>query len=105
MTSSEVSSVDDRTRIYEMLADARRRQTLQVLCEADEPLALEDLAREVAAREGSDTGASEEEIERVLISLYHIHVPKLEANGIVEFDSSQRTVALSESSPPIERWL
>lgn len=105
MTASEISSADDETKLYDALANARRRQALRVLCESDAPLALADLAREVAAREESGTEASDEAIERVQISLYHVHLPKLEESGVVEFDPSQRTVSLAETSLPIERWL
>lgn len=88
-----------KTKIYRVLANSRRRHALQILCKSNSSIPLADLAADIASREldESDETDNEEYIERVLISLYHTHVPKLEDMGIVEFNATKRTVSLSDS--------
>lgn len=59
-------------------------------------MALADLADEVAARENGTpiTQTSAEEVKRIYISLYHTHVPKLEAADVVRYSQDQDMVAL-----------
>lgn len=72
--------------LYGALADVRRRTVLTVLRERDTPIAESQLARVLAAREASDTPAAitTADHERVQLSLHHVHLPHLEAVGLVE---------------------
>lgn len=85
-------------QLFDGLADRRRRYALAVLHEHDAPLALADLADEVATgwdgRRFAD--GSTGDVEQVYASLYHMHIPKLVEAGLVEYDASQDTVAATE---------
>lgn len=96
MVSSERPLDSDEARLHRVLANSRRRHVLDVLGESDSPVTLADLAADLASRESDET-ADRERIERVQISLYHNHVPKLDDVGIVEFDATERTVSLDDS--------
>lgn len=78
------------------LSNARRREALAVLREAAAPLALADLAADLAEREaGPAAGAPNyDAIQRRYVMLYHTHVPKLVDAGLVEFDADRRIVSL-----------
>ena len=84
--------------IFDALADSRRRYVLHRLDESDPPLALPDLAAEIAARENGapidDLPA--EVVEAVYVSLYHAHVPKLADLNVVEYDPDRELVSLAE---------
>ncbi|MFC4550360.1 MULTISPECIES: DUF7344 domain-containing protein [Halorussus] len=70
--------------VFELLASRHCRYALYELCE-HERLAVDDLARRVAARASDDpAGPDEESVERVEVRLHHAHLPKLETRGIVE---------------------
>lgn len=99
MTHSEQPLDGDEASVYRALAHSRRRRVLDVLSESDSPMALADLAADIASRESkeSEETADEASIERVQISLYHNHVPKLADASIVEFNASKRTVSLDDS--------
>lgn len=70
-------------------------------------MALSDLADEIA---GWEAGTETEEVprsavERVHVSLYHAHVPKLADAGIVNYDRDRDVVALSADGERLERFL
>lgn len=82
------------TNLYEVLANDRRRTTLATLTEVESPIDGETLARYVAEAEleASESGIPEETVERIHASLYHVHLPRLEAAGLVEYDPDRDVV-------------
>lgn len=83
-----------RDPFYELLSDRHRREVLSILAEFDRPMDLAELGDEIARGE-SDSDRCEG-INRVAVSLYHVHAPKLADENLVEFDPAARTVALTE---------
>jgi DNA-binding transcriptional ArsR family regulator len=77
--------------VLDCLADDRRRVVLTVLEAHGEPMPRRDLAQAVADREF--TPDQPVDAEDVLCSLHHVHLPKLEAAGLVECDDIAETVA------------
>ena len=100
----EITDADALDTLFEIFADRRRRYVLDCLQEHETPLALADVADEVAAREtGSPiTETSAEEVKRIYVSLYHNHVPKLENAGFVHYCQERDLVTLSEEVPDLE---
>jgi hypothetical protein len=89
-----------KDELFQILSNSRRRHIIYYLSEADEPLSLKRLATMIAAAE-SDTPESEitsEERQRVYISLYQTHLPKLEETGVVTYDEDERLVSLTEGA-------
>jgi hypothetical protein len=89
-------TVDD---LFDVLADERRRLALYCLDTRGGSVALAELAAEVARLErGIDEGEStrlpDEDVQPVYLDLYHAHVPKMEENGVVEYDPDTGTVGL-----------
>ena len=92
---------------YGVLADRRRRYVVESLGECQTPIAVADLAGEVATRERAAPTAeiSAEERERVSISLHHVHLPKLADWNVVEYDRERREVALSTEGERVESFV
>ncbi|AQL43901.1 hypothetical protein BV210_14840 [Halorientalis sp. IM1011] len=67
-----------------LLASRRRRRSLRLLREAEEPVVVGDLAERLAG--------SEADPRRVRAELYQCHLPRLTATGVVAFDSLLGTV-------------
>lgn len=87
--------------LLEALAHARRRSVCEVLATADrEFLPLEELSERVASRrhDGADGPA---EPRAVRIELHHVHLPKLDEAGLLEYDHETNTVYY-ESDPVVE---
>lgn len=97
MTSnSERPSLDI---IYGLLADERRRCAL-VYLQKHRSIGLPDLAEEVACQENdaSITDLTEEEIKRVYMEFWHVHIPKLVDADIVEYDQERDRVTLAANT-------
>lgn len=94
----EFGDADSLDTLFELLSNRRRRYVLSCLNEYENPMALADLADEVAARENGTpiTQTSAEEVKRIYISLYHTHVPKLERAGVVRYSQERDLVVLEE---------
>jgi len=88
--------------VYEALAHPRRRYLCYLLL-AEPVWTLTELAAEIAAREdGSpDAAVDDGDLERVCVSLYHAHVPKLVDWKVVSFDEETETVAIAENAEQV----
>lgn len=81
--------------LLESLEHPRRRYLLYALSDGS-GTSLSELAAMIAAWE---TGVPPEDVDevdrdRVFIALYHAHVPKLEREGVVDFDRGTEAVRL-----------
>jgi hypothetical protein len=81
--------------VFEALANARRRFLFRELAAVD-PVSLDDTARSIAAWENDVPEETVRESERrsVFLSLYHVHVPRLVADGLVTFEEDDLAVSL-----------
>lgn len=91
----EIDAADGRR--FEAIASGERRRVLSVLRESDSRLSLTELAAELAREKAEATGPGldSDRVRDLTVELYHRHVPRLADAGLVDFDRSQRTVALT----------
>lgn len=80
--------------VYESLAHRRRRYLCYTLLEGTE-WSLTDLATKIAAYELGcpDHAVTSDERDRVYVSLYHAHVPKLVDEDVITFDEETETIS------------
>lgn len=98
-TNGVSASNQDDDIAVSTLADPNRRRVLRTLRDAGSRLSLADLATEIARRE-SDSETDDvpwEQASNYHVMLYHCHLPKLEAAGLVDFDADQKMVAPVET--------
>lgn len=97
-------SLDD---IYHLLQTKRRRDVLRYLHDADGRVRLRDLAEQVAAWEQGTTvdDLSSDERQRVYISLYQSHLPKLDNHGIVTYDKDRGWVEPTPVAAQLQPYL
>lgn len=83
--------------VFDLLSHAYRRALLDCLEQHGPSLAVADAAEEVATRNSSCSieDVPAEDIERVYLSLYHSHVPKLADEGAVTYDRERGVVTLT----------
>ncbi|MFC6718117.1 hypothetical protein ACFQGT_10805 [Natrialbaceae archaeon GCM10025810] len=109
--SSPSTTVDpkplSRDEVFHILQTRRRRDVLRYLREADGPVELRDLAEQVAAWEHGTTvdGLSSGQRQRVYISLYQSHLPKLDNRGIVAYDKDRGIVERRPRAAELDRYL
>lgn len=77
---------------HDALASEPRRLALGVLVEETGPVALADLSRAVAEAEGDADSADADAVRRHRIKFHHVHLPKLDDLGVVEYDRDERLV-------------
>lgn len=87
---SSPSALSDDER-YRLLSAERRRTAVDVLEERTLPIGLDDLAAAIAEREADDT-ADADAVERVAISLHHVHLPKLVDAGVIRYDPESNRI-------------
>jgi len=85
----------ERDYVYEALSHRRRRYLLYAFNE-DVEQTIEELSRKVAAweRDVSRETVNATQLDRVYLSLYHTHVPKLVDAGILVYGDSNETVTI-----------
>lgn len=70
--------------IQRVLSDPLRRCVLRTVVEHDEPIELDTL--------GTETIMEVEEWKAHQIALYHIHLPKLDDHGLIQWDREDRII-------------
>ncbi|WP_130499874.1 DUF7344 domain-containing protein [Natrinema hispanicum] len=93
--------------IYHLLQTQRRRDVLRYLRTADDRVRLRDLAEQVAAWEQETTvdNLTSDERQRVYISLYQSHLPKLDNHGIVDYDKDRGWVEPTPHAKQLRPYL
>jgi DNA-binding transcriptional ArsR family regulator len=87
---------------FDLLAHRRRRQTLRYLSERVGAVPAAELASHLAQ---FDARRSANHTERVLVSLRHNHLPRLESAGVVTLGDRRETVMLTETAAELTRYL
>lgn len=77
---------------HRLLASDRRRSVLDALEGRAAPVELTTLAETVVSRETGGSDVDDERVERVAVSLHHVHLPKLDDVGVVQYDPDTRRV-------------
>jgi len=87
------------SRIFEALSEPRRRCVLYYLRDHGQAQ-VDDLAVHIASweRDVPASAVSEEDADQIALELVHSHLPKLEDEGLIEYDP--RTGTVSYSYPP-----
>lgn len=100
----EIESLDV---VFTILADQRRRYTLNCLKEQETPLTLTKLAEEIIFRENS-TYINEfpsEEVNQVSLSLYHNHLPRMEDANIIHYCQTEDAIIVTEITSVLKQYV
>lgn len=91
--------------LIDLLADARRGHVFACLRERSRPIAVSDLAADVAASEAAEPRpeSPQETVEAISTSLYHVHLPTLAAAVVVEYDRDHDVVAAPDAGDSTDR--
>ena len=105
-SSDEIAEFSD-DEIFHILQTSRRREAIRYLLERDGPVKMGDVAEHVAAREHGTTVAelTSAQRQRVYIPLYQSHLPKLDQEGLIEYEKSRGIVRPTERLRVFEPYL
>lgn len=97
-------STDD---VFHLLQSQRRRAAIRYLWDTDGPVEMRDLAEQVAAWENDTTvhALTSDERQRAYIPLYQSHLPKLDEEGVIDYDKNRGIVKKTPLVSQLERYL
>ncbi|WP_458187804.1 DUF7344 domain-containing protein [Haladaptatus sp. NG-WS-4] len=104
---SHVTREISKDKIFHLLQTPRRRYVLQYLKEHEGVVEMRDVAEQVAAWENeiSVQELTSDQRQRVYIPLYQSHLPKLDEEGIIEYNQSRGTVERTALANQLDRYL
>jgi len=103
LPTDETPTELSQDKIFHVLQTQRRRDALRYLKDNEGPVEMRTLAEQVAAWENDTTveALASDERQRVYIALYQSHLPKLDKEGVIEYDQSRGVV---ERGPLAEQF-
>lgn len=87
-----------RGDIHEILRNDRRRATIEALRQQFGAISLRALSERIAERETGESPPPRNVRESVYNSLHQTHLPKLDDQGVIEYDRDRKTVKLGEDA-------
>jgi hypothetical protein len=93
------------TDIHDILCNQRRRHALDHLRRRRETVSLSELADAVAERETGETPSPPDLRQSVYNSLHQTHLPRLDADGVIEYDATAMEIRLTESAREVEVYM
>jgi hypothetical protein len=91
--------------IHDILRNERRRSAIELLRVLVDTLTIRELAEHIAAEEHGDDPAPRALRESVYNSLHQTHLPKLDRDGVVDYDSNRKTVALRPAARDVDAYM
>lgn len=90
--------------VFHLLQNSRRRRVVEYLTEHDGPVELGSIATWIAAHESDQPpgDVSPDARQRVYISLYQTHMPKLDDNDVVDYDEETKQVFRGANAATLE---
>lgn len=101
-THHRTDALAQRT-VFSLLSNDARRRAVAYLAKRDAPVTLNDLADVVASPDETERDSEPAAArERVAVALHHVHLPKLDAADVVDYDVDANAVtpaAVDELTP------
>ena len=82
----------EESEVFHILGNDRRRAIVQLLAAADGQIDVSDVATEIAATESDTTPVPNNLYKSVYVSLQQTHLPQLEEDAVIEYDSDAKTI-------------
>lgn len=104
---SDLATPLDPDTVFHLLQSERRRCALQCIADRDALIDTRTLSEQVAAWEYGTAveDLTSDQRQRVYISLYQSHLPKLDEHGIVNYDQSSGVVAPTSLTDALVAYL
>ncbi|PSP55804.1 hypothetical protein BRC82_04280 [Halobacteriales archaeon QS_1_67_19] len=93
-----------REEVFDAVQNLRRRYVLYYLQRFDDPVKLGDLAEQVAAWENDTTpdAVTSNQRKSVYSALHQTHLPRLEAAGVLEYDTERSLIRATRETAGLE---
>lgn len=90
--------------VFTLLSNERRRRTIACLREREEPVAIRELTREIAALENDieHEAVTYRQRKRVYTSLHQTHLPALSEAGVIDCQRQWEAITLTERADRVD---
>jgi hypothetical protein len=99
VNSSANVALDD---VFDALADRQRRKLIRYLLKCDPPISTTEIADALQTRNRAPPVEKHRELR---ISIHHVHLPKLDEIGILDYDPGAKQVVGWENIETIEPYI
>ncbi|WP_049925950.1 DUF7344 domain-containing protein [Halopiger goleimassiliensis] len=82
----------EESEVFHILGNDRRRAIVQLLAEESGQVDVSDVATEIASTESDTTPVPNNLYKSVYVSLQQTHLPQLEEDAVIEYDSDAKTI-------------
>ena len=89
-------NVPSFTAVLDALADEQRRQAIRYLADEERGVEIDELVGAVVT-DGRKTDTPADGTGRNTMRFHHVHLPKLEATGLIVYDHDEELVRLTET--------
>lgn len=93
------------TKIHDILRNQRRREVLDHMREAMGTVTLRELAEHIAELESGESPPPSSVRESVYNSLHQTHLPKLNEEGVIDYDRNRKTIALTSRAREVDVYM
>lgn len=93
------------TQIHDILRNGRRRKVLDHMRESGGTVTLRELAEHIAELESGESPPPSAVRESVYNSLHQTHLPKLDGDGVVEYDEHRKTISLQPRARELDIYM
>ncbi|WP_101298279.1 DUF7344 domain-containing protein [Halegenticoccus soli] len=96
-----------KDKLFHILQNQRRRYVLRYLKETEGQVRMRDVAEQVAAWEHDTTveALTTDERQRVYISLYQCHLPKLADEDVIEYNQARGHIVRTQLADQLDPYL
>ncbi len=91
--------------IHDILRNDRRRNVIEHLRNNGGPTTVRTLSERIAERESGESPAPRKLRESVYNSLHQTHLPKLDDQGVIDYDRNRKVVELLEGARQISIYM
>jgi DNA-binding transcriptional ArsR family regulator len=95
----------EESEVFHILGNDRRRAIVQLLAEEDGQIDVSDVASEIAATESDTTPVPNNLYKSVYVSLQQTHLPQLEEDAVIEYDSDSKTIQSGHHFEDVFRYV
>lgn len=103
--TSKQENVLSEQDVHEILRNDRRRAVIQRLQRTIGDVSLRALAETIAEYETGESPPPRNIRESVYNSLHQTHLPKLDSQGIVDYDKNRKTVSLRRDAREVNPYM
>ncbi|WP_222918392.1 ArsR family transcriptional regulator [Natrinema sp. SYSU A 869] len=93
------------SKVFHILGNDRRRAIVQLLAEEGGQIDVSDVASEIAATESDTTPVPNNLYKSVYVSLQQTHLPQLEEDAVIEYDSDAKTIQSGHHFEEVLRYV